>query len=166
MPSSSGRPVCATVSGVLPLYSNAMLGHAGSMQLRTIFGAPAKKVNMQIHTHDKYKVDNPQPKYEWMVGRFIMDRDGVIWHKQANRVRHRHSKTSGTLTRLKRLKPLSTGFAKKLKKIGFKRKYWQDPEPEMVPGFHSKTSGFRHRPRFDATPDLRDKVGDPALRPH
>ena len=34
------------------------------MAVRTVFGAPARKVNKQIHTHDKYKVVNPQPTYE------------------------------------------------------------------------------------------------------
>ena len=39
-----------------------------------------------------------------------------------------------------------------------------DPDPRMVPGFH--THPPKPLPRHDATPDLRDKVGDPALRPH
>ena len=47
-----------------------------------------------------------------------------------------------------------------------RRKYWVDPDPLMVPGFHAKAVAHRPPPRHDATPDLRDKVGDPALRPH
>ncbi len=31
---------------------------------RSVFGAAAKKVNKQIHTHDKYKAIHPQPTYE------------------------------------------------------------------------------------------------------
>ncbi len=33
-------------------------------QSRTVFGAPSKKLNQQIHTHDKYKVVHAQPTYE------------------------------------------------------------------------------------------------------
>ncbi len=56
----------------------------------------------------------------WMVGRFIRDRNDLIWHKQANLSHHRHGKSSGRMTRLKRLKPLSPAYTHKFLKLGFK----------------------------------------------
>ena len=35
-----------------------------TMSVRGIFGVAPKKVNKQIHSHDKYKTVNPQPTYE------------------------------------------------------------------------------------------------------
>lgn len=67
------------------------------------------------------------------------------------------------MTRLKRLKPLAPMFARKLRKLGFKRRFWLDPDARMVPGFHT-TSMLKQLPRHNADPDLRRFVGDPALR--
>jgi hypothetical protein len=36
---------------------------AAAFQHRHVFGAAREKVNLQIHTHDKYKKVHPQPKY-------------------------------------------------------------------------------------------------------
>ncbi|KAG1661149.1 hypothetical protein FOA52_002524 [Chlamydomonas sp. UWO 241] len=132
--------------------------------LRGVFGVAPKKVNAQIHNHEKYKRVHPQPTYDWMVGRFIRDRNGAIWHQQANSSHRRHSKSSGQQGRLARLKPLATAYASKLRKLGFKRKYWLDPDARMVPGFHK--GPLTPLARHSSDPDLRDKIGDPALRPH
>lgn len=89
----------------------------------------------------------------------------MIWHKQANSSHSKYGKTASRLTRLKRLKPLAPAFARKFKKLGFKSRYWLEPDPQLVPGFHGPT-GYRPQPRHNAEPDLRPDVGDVALRPH
>eukprot|EP00798_Chlamydomonas_sp_ICE-L_P027015 gene27015-2241_t len=132
--------------------------------LRGLFGAPKAKVNLQIHTHEKYKQALPQFTHDWMVGRYILDRNGTIWHKQANSSHKRNAKSASQVTRLKRLKPLYSTFAKKFKKVGFNRKFWIDPRPQDVPGFHGL--GPASRVRHNAKPDKRDKIGDRALLPH
>ena len=101
----------------------------------------------------------------WMVGRFILDRNGVVWHKQANSSHKRHAKSSNQLTRLKRWKPLDQTVAAKFKKLGFDRKFWIDPRPQDVPGFHS-VGPTAPTPRHKSQPDKRKRLGDPALIPH
>lgn len=60
---SLGRLHNGGSSSILPW---AEIGRfTGHMQhVRSIFGAAPKKVNKQIHTHDKYKTVNPQPTYK------------------------------------------------------------------------------------------------------
>ncbi|KXZ53605.1 hypothetical protein GPECTOR_6g522 [Gonium pectorale] len=140
-------------------------------QTRELFGAAKPKPpNPQIHTHDKYKRTNPQPTHEWMLGRFVMDRNGAVWHRQANYRHHRHSKRASRLTRLKRWKPLAAAYAAKFRKIGFREKYWAAALPEEVPGSHDagpgrrRTQPARPPPRRSAVPKLDQTWGDPALR--
>nr|8A22_AC Chain AC, bL35m [Polytomella magna]8APN_AC Chain AC, bL35m [Polytomella magna]8APO_AC Chain AC, bL35m [Polytomella magna] len=128
-----------------------------------VFAEVKPRQNPQNHTHEKYKIIAPQPKYDWLVGRFIVDRNNVVWHRQANRNRNRHKKTAGALTRLKRWKPLHKAYAKKLLKLGFKRRFWTDPDPQMVPGFFDP-SKYKPRERLNGKPNLRPDIGCPALR--
>jgi len=137
------------------------------VQVRGVFGVAPKKQNMQVHTHQKYKSVPPQPTYDWMVGRYILDRNGVVWHKQANGHHKKHLKTASQLARLKQWKPLYSKYASKFKKLGFARKYWADPDPRDVPGFHVPAGKpYVPRPRHKAVADLREKFGDVALLPH
>lgn len=116
------------------------LSRCHPMQTRGVFGAPQRPMNLQIHTHDKYKVTNPQPDYNFLVGRFVIDREGIIWHRPANSSHGRHHKTSSQMSRLKRLTPLAPAFASKLRKLGFDRRYWQDPDPATLPGYYAGSS--------------------------
>ncbi|GFH11087.1 uncharacterized protein HaLaN_06523 [Haematococcus lacustris] len=107
-------------------------------------------------------------KVEWMKGRFVMDRNGTVWHKQANRNSHRHYKSSAALDRLRRLKPLPRTMAANFRRLpGVKQalKYWADPVPSMVPGFEGGAAGFPPR-RRDSVNKKMDGTGDPALVPH
>lgn len=104
-----------------------------------------------------------------MQGRFVLDRDGVIWRRKASYRHKRYSKTASHLTRLKRWRPLYHTIASKFKKLGFSKRYWSDPDPWDVPGYDNHGAGGARAPRRakrSAVPDLRDLVGDPALRPH
>ncbi|KAL6761126.1 hypothetical protein V8C86DRAFT_3132038 [Haematococcus lacustris] len=104
----------------------------------------------------------------WMKGRFVMDRNGTVWHKQANRNSHRHYKSSTALDRLRRLKPLPRTMAANFRRLpGVKQalKYWADPVPSMVPGFEGGAVGFPPR-RRDSVNKKMDGTGDPALVPH
>jgi hypothetical protein len=57
LPSFASRGLVDSSALCKPLLPSS-LAH-----VRSLFGAAqAKKVNPQIHTHDKYKLDNPQPK--------------------------------------------------------------------------------------------------------
>ncbi len=101
----------------------------------------------------------------WMVGRFVMDRNGVVWHKQANRGSKRHVRSAGTLGRLARWKALHPAYAAKLRKLPGVRqtlKYWQAPDARSVPGFEGAAPHVPP-PRWRAEPD---KARDPALKPH
>ncbi len=98
-----------------------------------------------------------------MQGRFVLDRNGAIWHKQGGYVHKRHTKRASRLTRLKRWKPLYGAYARKMIKLGFRTKYWAQPDPQDVPGF-SEGAPLRRPLRHSAVPDLRQDVGDPALR--
>mmetsp|Transcript_24783 Transcript_24783/g.67547 ORF Transcript_24783/g.67547 Transcript_24783/m.67547 type:complete len:246 (-) Transcript_24783:761-1498(-) len=134
-------------------------------QLRSIFGARAQPANPQVHTHDKYKFKTSQPSYDWMIGRFVMDRNGVVWHKQANRASKRYAKSKGTLQRLKRWKALHHTEASKFRRLpGVREKlrYWAPPDPNAVPGFGGD-GPYRAPPRKKAKADRRPYVGDPAL---
>ncbi|KAG2442137.1 hypothetical protein HYH02_009625 [Chlamydomonas schloesseri] len=163
----SGRDVAAPFStgaagraqGVSALRLPWSLSHAP----RSLFGAAKPVVNPQIHTHDKYKQDNPQPANSFLLGRFVTDRNGIIWHRQANYRHARHAKSASQLTRLKRWKPLAPAFAAKLRKLGFAERYWAQPDPQDVPGFHNPR-GRVERPRRSAVPDLDPTTGEPALR--
>ncbi|MEW5311793.1 MAG: hypothetical protein WDW38_003479 [Sanguina aurantia] len=133
-------------------------------QQRGLLGAAKAAVNQQIHNINPTLVPYPQPSYDWMVGRYVLDRNGTIWHKQTGYRHKRYNKSASHLTRLKRWKPLFATYAAKFKKLGFKRKYWQDPDPNDVPGFQEgprpalkKWSGIEDRRRW---------LGDPALRPN
>lgn len=46
----------------------------------------------------------------WMLGRFVMDKNGTVWHRQSGRTR-RSKKSPGVLGRLARLKPLHNTYA-------------------------------------------------------
>lgn len=98
-----------------------------------------------------------------MNGRFVMDKNGAIWHKQAGYVHKRYVKTASRLTRLKRIKPLYQAFATKMIKVGFRNKYWSDPDPNEVPGFFNPAT-YKAPKRHNATPSLDPTYGDPALR--
>ncbi|GLC34428.1 hypothetical protein PLESTB_000729800 [Pleodorina starrii] len=137
-------------------------------QARGLFGAPKPKVNPQIHTHDKYKKVWPQPELKYLLGRFVVDRNGVVWHRQANFRHQRFCKSASNLTRLKRWKPLASAYASKLLRLGFNERYWARPDPQDVPGFHEQPGGVRvpytERRRRSAVPDLNQTTGDPSLR--
>lgn len=98
-----------------------------------------------------------------MKGRFVLDKNGFIWHRQAGYVHKRHAKTASRLTRLKRLKPLHHAYATKMIKLGFRDKFWADPDPAEVPGFGDQRPRVLPK-RRNADPDLRQDFGDPALR--
>lgn len=55
--------------------------------------------------------------------RFIV-KGGEIMRLQAGRRHYRYKKSKSALQRLKGLVPLHKPIAKKLKKLGFKRKWW------------------------------------------
>jgi hypothetical protein len=44
-----------------------------------------------------------------------MDRNGTVWHRQANRRAKRYHKSPGTLGRLARWKPLANAYAAKFR---------------------------------------------------
>ena len=52
----------------------------------------------------------------------------LLW--QANYRHQRHLKRASQLTRLKRWKPLAPAFASKLRKLGFKERYWAPPNAQ------------------------------------
>ncbi|GIL66972.1 hypothetical protein Vafri_20471 [Volvox africanus] len=137
-------------------------------QSRGLFGAPKPKINPQIHTHDKYKKVWPQPEYKYLQGRFVVDRNGVIWHRQANYRHKRYCKSASQLTRLKRWKPLAGAYASKLLRLGFRERYWAPPDPQDVPGYHEQPGGvkvqYKERHRRSAVPELNQTTGDPSLR--
>ena len=54
----------------------------------------------------------------------IVDKDGVMWRLQAGRQHNRSKRTPGGLRALKPMVPLAAGWARKLKKLGFKRRWW------------------------------------------
>jgi len=66
----------------------------------------------RMHTHTsaaaevRAHISITPSHHSWMLGRFVMDRNGVVWHKQANRASKRYGKAHGTLTKLKRWKAL------------------------------------------------------------
>ncbi|EFJ48576.1 hypothetical protein VOLCADRAFT_120847 [Volvox carteri f. nagariensis] len=93
------------------------------------------KINPQIHTHDKYKKIWPQPEYKYLLGRFVVDRNGVVWHRQANFRHQRYCKSASQLTRLKRWKPLASAYANKLRRLGFSERYWAPPDPQDETGW-------------------------------
>jgi hypothetical protein len=53
-----------------------------------------------------------------------VDKEGTIWRLQANRRHYRSRKSKGALGRLKPMVPLTPTWAKKLKKLGFKARWW------------------------------------------
>ncbi|KAG2490786.1 hypothetical protein HYH03_010708 [Edaphochlamys debaryana] len=130
--------------------------------VRGLFSARKAVANPQIHTHDKYKTEYPQPTHDFLLGRFVVDRNGTVWHRQANYRHQRHDKTASQLTRLKRWKPLYSAFASKLKKVGFKERYWAPPDATDVPGFEPRFKAPLKR--RSAVPALNQTTGDPALR--
>ncbi|GIL82967.1 hypothetical protein Vretimale_8490 [Volvox reticuliferus] len=137
-------------------------------QARGLFGAPKPKINPQIHTHEKYKKVWPQPEYKYLQGRFVVDRNDVIWHRQANYRHKRYCKSASQLTRLKRWKPLASSYTSKLLRLGFRERYWAPPDPQDVPGYHEQPGGvkvrYKERRRRSAVPDLNQTTGDPSLR--
>lgn len=56
--------------------------------------------------------------------RFIVDKENTVWRLQANRRHGRAKMKSGTLQRLKRMVPLAPSWAKKIRKMGFKARWW------------------------------------------
>lgn len=102
------------------------------------------------------------PAHSFLQGRFVLDRNGAIWHKQGGYVHKRYAKTASRLTRLKRWKPLYGAYARKLVKLGFRERYWAPPEPADVPGFQKRGGAAAVRRCADA--DLRPDYGNPALR--
>jgi hypothetical protein len=60
------EPVAKGLSAALHVLSGGDRPMAawGGQQWRGLFGAPRPHTNLQIHTHDKYKRDRPQPTYE------------------------------------------------------------------------------------------------------
>ncbi|KAF5825822.1 hypothetical protein DUNSADRAFT_6688 [Dunaliella salina] len=169
---SVSSPICTpSIQASLPSWKyhqhHLWLIQPWEGQLRSIFGAHTQPANPQVHTHDKYKFQTSQPSYDWMIGRFVMDRNGVVWHKQANRASKRYAKSKGTLQRLKRWKALHHTEAAKFRKLpGVREKlrYWAPPDPNAVPGFGGD-GPYRAPPRKKAKADRRPYVGDPALLP-
>ncbi|GFR44132.1 hypothetical protein Agub_g5296 [Astrephomene gubernaculifera] len=164
---STGSTLSASSNSIQPasgLPASLALPWAVS-QVRGLFGArkPAPP-NPQIHTHDKYKFTYKQPTYDFLQGRFVVDRNDVIWHRQANYRHARYAKTASQLTRLKRWKPLAAAYAAKLHKVGFRSRYWAAPNPQEVPGFHDPSGKDTRQRRRSAVPALNQTTGDPALR--
>lgn len=56
--------------------------------------------------------------------RVIVDADGVMWRTQAGRRHKRTKKTRGRLSELKGLAPLAEGWARRLRKLGYDRRWW------------------------------------------
>ena len=56
--------------------------------------------------------------------RVLVAKDGTMWRTQANRRHKRYKKTSGRLSELRGLAPLAPAIARKLRKLGYKRRWW------------------------------------------
>ena len=56
--------------------------------------------------------------------RFIVDGQGVVWRRQANRGSKRAKKNHRQLRALKAMVPVHSSLASKLRKMGFKRRWW------------------------------------------
>lgn len=53
-----------------------------------------------------------------------MDKDGTYWRTQAGRRHKRYKKSRGRLSELRGLAPLAAGWARKIKKLGYKKTWW------------------------------------------
>lgn len=56
--------------------------------------------------------------------RVIVGQDGTMWRMQAGRRHKRYKKSSSRLRSLKGLVPLARAHAAKLRKLGYKRRWW------------------------------------------
>lgn len=111
----------------------------------------------------------PSPRsHRYLLGRFVVDRNDIVWHRQANRRHKRYSKNTSQLTRLKRWKPLASAYASKLRRLGFRERYWAPPNPQEVPGYHEQPGRVKitstELRRRSAVPELNQTTGDPSLR--
>lgn len=99
--------------------------HCQVLQARFILSKRASKpVNRQIH---KPKPPFPGRKLKTpsvAKRRFYMQSDGTIMRKRAGRRHYRSKKSKRRLRRLKGVVPLYKAYAKKLKMLGFKRRWW------------------------------------------
>lgn len=59
-----------------------------------------------------------------MKRRVIVAADGTMWRTQASRRHKRYKKSGGRLRELRGLAPLAEGWARKLRKLGYKRRWW------------------------------------------
>lgn len=75
----------------------------------------------------------------------MVDKNNAIWHKTAGLGANRYAKSSSRLTRLKRLQPLHHAYAAKLIKLGFRNRFWAEPDPRDVPGFEAPGPQRRRR---------------------
>lgn len=125
-----------------------------SLQKRSFLSTPRPKAKKpKLPQRPAKWLGGPCEYPKWLNKRFIMDRNKVIWHVQTGRFDKNFWKSSRQKTRLKRLKPLYKGFATKLKKLNFKRRYW------LYPG---ETPGQEHDPKwYPDHPPTGGKVIDP-----
>lgn len=95
-------------------------------QLRGLLGKPSlrpKKINYQDHNKNKPKKTKIKTR-SILKRRIIMAKDGTYWRTQAARRHKRYKKSRGRLSELRGLVPLAAGWARKLRKLGYKRRWW------------------------------------------
>lgn len=66
----------------------------------------------------------PHTTHSILKKRIIVAKDGVMWRTQAGRRHKRIKKSRGRLSELRGLAPLASSWARKLRKLGYKRRWW------------------------------------------
>lgn len=111
--SSSGSAAAPAAHHQLQ-QARGLLGRAGSKP---------KRVNHQDHNKRRPKRTKIKTR-SVLKHRVIVDKDGVMWRTQAARRHKRVKKSRGRLSELKGLAPLSAGWARRLRKLGYDRRWW------------------------------------------
>jgi ribosomal protein L35 len=81
------------------------------------------RVNYQDHNQTKPKRLKIKTR-SVVKRRVIVAKDGTMWRTQAGRRHKRTKKSGGRLRELRGLAPLADGWARKLRKLGYKRRWW------------------------------------------
>lgn len=127
MPPSTGAPTATgPPPGPLRRVPTRPVAPAGRLSARPSERSPPPRPALTRPAPRPSFSSRPLPPGERSIvkRRVLVDRDGTMWRTQAARRHKRYKKSSGRLSALRGLAPLAPAIAAKLRKLGYKRRWW------------------------------------------